>query len=293
MKLKTTAKLKLPQILTKIFCTAALLLPMISQTTTKPIRELTVDALTVKIYESSDDVALAASELAHCILQQVLSLRSEARVVFATGRSQKQCLHHFTNHTASEPFWSSMIGFHLDEYLGIAADHPASFRQYLRSHLTEKVRLKRFYEIEGDALLPMTVCEAYEEALRSRALDLCFLGIGENGHLAFNDPGVADFSDSRWVKLVRLDHRNRIQQAKSTAFDRLESVPQYAFTLTLSAINAIGANLCLAFGEGKAAIVSQLLNGLISPTCPASILRRVQGSVLLLDQAAASKLAKR
>lgn len=279
---------------------------MLSKLTAEPLQKLAVDALTIKIYESPEDVALAASELAHRILQQVLSLRAEARIVFATGRSQKQCLHnftshfnspghfnspsHFNSHRADEQFWSRITGFHLDEYLGIAADHPASFRHYLRSHLTQKVKLKRFYEIEGDALLPVSVCEAYEQALRSHPLDLCFLGIGENGHLAFNDPGVANFDDPKWVKLVRLDHRNRLQQAKSTAFDRLESVPQYAFTLTLSAIKAIDNTLCLAFGESKAAIVSQLLDRPVSPACPASILRQVQGSVLLLDQAAASKL---
>lgn len=256
----------------------------------KAARMLTVDALSVEIYESAEAVAIAASTTAHRILSDTLQQGTEASVIFATGRSQLQCLDHFTRHSPVQPIWPNITGFHLDEYLGIAANHPASFRYYLQKHLNQKVTLKQFHEIAGDGLLPLSVCEAYERELRSQPLDLCFLGIGNNGHLAFNDPDVADFNDDKWVKLVRLDEQNRQQQASSTAFPTLDSVPQYAFTLTLSAISAVEHNLCLAFGAGKAEVVRSLLTGPIEPSCPASILRCIPGAKLMIDEAAASLL---
>ena len=253
------------------------------------IRTLKVDRLTVEVYRSPDDVALAASRMASEILKAALVRQSETRVIFATGRSQKQCLSYLTNHLPQN-IWRSVIGFHLDEYLGIAASHPASFRHYFKERLLSKVSMKDFYEIEGDTLLPMEMCERYERELRSHSIDLCFLGVGNNGHLAFNDPGVTDLNDPRWVKLVRLDEQNRQQQAGSTAFPTLQAVPQYAFTLTLSAIGSACHSLCLAFGEHKADIVNTLLTKPISPACPASVLRRFPSATLLVDAAAAANL---
>ncbi|MGB3788753.1 MAG: 6-phosphogluconolactonase, partial [Phormidesmis sp.] len=242
----------------------------------------------VEIYQSAEAVALAASAKASEILQAAIEKRQQAIAVFATGRSQQQCLHHLTRRNDLD--WAKITGFHLDEYLGIAAEHPASFRHYLKTHLTSRVSMRTFYPIEGDGLLPMAICEQYERKLRSQPLDLCFLGIGSNGHLAFNDPAVADFDDPRWVKLVRLDAKNRQQQANTTAFKTIGTVPDYAFTLTLSAIGAIANRLCLAFGQEKSAIVQRLLTGTIEPTCPATILRRLPQTTLLIDRAAASSL---
>ncbi|MEO1620045.1 MAG: glucosamine-6-phosphate deaminase [Cyanobacteria bacterium J06632_3] len=255
-----------------------------------PIRSLQVEALSVHIYTTADQAALAASHQAQKILQATLAEQEEANVVFATGRSQITCLQHLSDPTQSSLDWSRINGFHLDEYLGIAADHPASFRQYLRTHLTNKVSIRRFYEIDGDGLLPIEICQQYEQILRSRSLDLCFLGIGANGHLAFNDPDVANFDDAAWVKIVRLDETNRQQQLSSTAFATLSAVPQYAFTLTLSAIRAVRHSLCIAFGEGKADIIKTMLTAVVTPHCPASILRQVPRATLLIDQSAASLL---
>lgn len=259
---------------------------MLKDSAFEPIFTLQVDALRVEIYQSPEAVALAASSQAARLVQAAIEQKQRAIAVFATGRSQKQCLHHLTSQADID--WSKVTGFHLDEYLGIAADHPASFRHYLKTHLTSQVSMQAFHDIEGDGLLPMAVCEQYEEKLRSHLPDLCFLGIGNNGHLAFNDPAVANFTDPCWVKLVRLDEKNRWQQANSTAFETIGSVPSYAFTLTLSAISAIEHRLCLAFGAGKAAVIQRLLTGAITPSCPATILRKLPQTNLLIDQAAAS-----
>ena len=256
--------------------------------TIQPTETFSVDRLTVQVYESPDEVALAASAIAHHILQTAIANQGQTSAIFATGRSQIQFLYHLTQSSSLD--WSKITGFHLDEYLGIAADHPASFRQYLRSHLTNKVPLKKWHSIDGDGRLPLEICRSYEQALRQNPIDLCCLGIGNNGHLAFNDPAVANFTDPDWVKIVRLDEQNRQQQVTSSAFADIEAVPRYAFTLTLSAIQSVRQNICLAFGENKAEIISKALTGSIGTDCPASILRQASNALLLLDRAAARKL---
>jgi glucosamine-6-phosphate deaminase len=259
--------------------------------TPNPLQTLKVDELTVQVYESAADIALAGSAIAREILQDAIATQGQAAAIFATGRSQVNFLSHLTELNAPpELDWSRISGFHLDEYLGIAAEHPASFRHYLQQHLVRKVANwpdTHWHEIEGNGLLPLNICQDYENALRANPIDLCCLGIGNNGHLAFNDPAVADFNDPHWVKLVRLDEQNRQQQADSSDFASLEAVPQYAFTLTLSAIRAARHSLCLANGKGKAAIVHKMLTGSINSHCPASILRQMPQAILLLDRAAA------
>ncbi len=254
-----------------------------------PIKTLTVDLLTVRVYESAADVAMAGSAIARQILAKAIEEKRQANAIFATGRSQVQLLNHLTDPNRQPPIdWSKVTGFHLDEYLGIAADHPASFRHYLKKHLTSKVPLGQWHDLEGNALLPLEVCQSYEKQLREHLADLCFLGVGNNGHLAFNDPSVADFRDPRWVKIVRLDERNRQQQAESSAFASIEAVPQYAFTLTLSAIRASRHSLCLAYGEGKADVIHKMLTGSINTDCPASMLRQTPQASLLIDRSAAN-----
>ena len=241
------------------------------------------------IYESADAVALAGSAIARQILHDAIKTKGGANAIFATGRSQLTFLSHLTNsHQYPALDWQKIIGFHLDEYLGIAADHPASFRRYLKEHLTQKVVLQQWHDIKGDGLLPLKICQDYEKALQANPADLCCLGIGNNGHLAFNDPAVADFKDPHWVKIVRLDKQNRRQQAESSAFASLETVPQYAFTLTLSAIQAARNSVCLAYGESKATIIHKMLTGPIDTHCPASILRQTPQALLLIDCAAAT-----
>lgn len=251
-----------------------------------PDQTLKVDDLTVQVYASAAEVAMAASVIARATLSAAIEQNGQARAIFATGRSQLQFLKHLSA-PATAIDWQKVSGFHLDEYLGIAADHPASFRHYLREHLTSKVSLGQWHGIEGDGLLPLDICQDYENRLRAQPSDLCCLGIGNNGHLAFNDPAVARFGDPHWVKIVRLDEKNRQQQADSSAFETLSAVPQYAFTLTLSAIRATQQNLCLAYGEGKAAIIDKTLTGDIGAHCPSSFLRKMPQALLLIDRAAA------
>lgn len=250
-----------------------------------PVKTFTVDRLSVRIYESVTELARDVALLSRDYLRDVLSDRETASVILATGNSQIEFLDVFVNSEGLD--WSRIEFFHLDEYLGIDAAHPSSFRRYLRERVEKFIKPKRFYYIEGDALEPIEECERYTKLLQTRSIDLCCLGIGENGHLAFNEPSVADFHDPRLVKIVKLDIKNREQQVNNGHFLTVETVPQYAFTLTIPAIREARKILCLATGKRKTRAIEQMLGGKIDRNCPASILRETAGATLFLDIASA------
>ncbi|RMF24112.1 MAG: glucosamine-6-phosphate deaminase [Cyanobacteria bacterium J083] len=247
---------------------------------------LQISALSVEIYSSATTLAKAAALSVRNYLHSLLSSQTQASIILATGNSQIEFLHHLTNF--SDIPWSKIICFHLDEYLGIKADNPASFRYYLQHRFAKKVKPQNFNYLQGDALQPIAECERYRDLLQAQPIDLCLLGIGNNGHLAFNDPDVADFEDKYVVKLVKLDEKNRQQQFTQGHFSTLAQVPQYAFTLTLPTICSAKKIICLAPGESKAQIIKQVLEGEITTRCPASILRRQSQATLFLDRDSSS-----
>ncbi len=240
-----------------------------------------VDDLLVQIYNSEVEMAEDVAEIVQKHLQQVLNLQDTAAVLLATGNSQLKFLDALI--TLGGVDWSRIILFHLDEYLGISADHSASFRRYMRERVEKRVAPKKFYYIEGDTLQPVTECDRYTKLLQAQPIDLCCLGVGENGHLAFNDPAVANFQDPYNVKLVKLDTVNRQQQVNTGHFPNLETVPQYAFTVTIPMICSSQKIICLAPEKRKANVVKEMLQGAISRDCPASILRQQPQATLFLD----------
>jgi glucosamine-6-phosphate deaminase len=243
--------------------------------------DYTVDRLSVRIYASEWELATDAAAIAGDYLRDCLQQREIATVILATGNSQILFLQALIALEGID--WSRVGFFHLDEYLGIGAEHPASFRYYLRERVENRVRPAWFEYIEGDARQPLDECDRYGQLLNAGAIDLCFLGVGENGHLAFNEPSVADFQDPRSVKLVKLDQANREQQVRGGHFPDLAAVPDYAFTLTIPAIRRALKILCLAPGRRKARVIETMLRGEVSPACPASILRETVRSILFLD----------
>jgi glucosamine-6-phosphate deaminase len=178
----------------------------------------------------------------------------------------------------------------MDEYLGIAATHKASFRRYLRERVEDRIKPRVFHYIQGDALLPAEECERYAQLLDQQVIDLCCLGIGENGHLAFNDPAVANFEEKKAVTIVRLDEKSRRQQVGEGHFVDLDAVPQYALTLTIPRLCSAKQMLCIAPEKRKAQAVKHALQGPISASCPASILRRQSHATLFLDADSAGLL---
>jgi glucosamine-6-phosphate deaminase len=178
----------------------------------------------------------------------------------------------------------------MDEYIGLSTDHPASFRHYLRDNLTQKVQMMEFFEIDGTASDPEQACRDYEALLRAANPQLCLLGIGENGHLAFNDPGVADFNDPLDVKVAQLDTVCRQQQAAEGWFGSLEEVPQRAMTITIPALFRVPKLIASVPGPRKAAILRRTLEDAISTACPATLLRTHPDATVYLDRESAAEV---
>jgi glucosamine-6-phosphate deaminase len=253
-----------------------------------PIQTFQVDALQVEVYRHEADIVSSLVQSTQSYLKEAIARQGSAAAILASGASQVKLLEGLT--TAGEIDWERVTLFHLDEYLGIGGMHPASFQLFMRELVGRKITPHQFNYLNGDTLEPIAECDRYHRLLAAQPIDLCFLGIGETGHIAFNDPEVADFSDRYPVKLVKLAEKSRQQQVNTGFFDRIEAVPQYALTLTLPTICQSQRICCLAMGVRKASIVKTMLTGEISPACPASILRKYPTAKLYLDAAAASEL---
>jgi glucosamine-6-phosphate deaminase len=253
-----------------------------------PIKTFLADALSVRIYPDQAALSADVAAIANAYLRQVIKAKGSAAVILATGNSQIQFLQALAKLGGLN--WSKITLFHMDEYLGISADHSASFRRYLRERVEKRVRPRAFHYLEGDALLPIEECARYSKLLRAQTIDLCCLGIGENGHLAFNDPPVANFKDRRDVNIVKLDDACRLQQVGEGHFVNLDAVPQYALTLTIPMLCSAKRMLCIAPEKRKAEAIQATLQGPISTKCPASFLRRQVHATLFADLDSASLL---
>ena len=247
-----------------------------------------VGSLKVEVHPTGRGAGAAAARAAAEALIELAKTQDSIGVIFATGASQMETLKELTG-MAHVP-WNKIRGFHMDEYVGIAADHPASFRRYLRERLTEKVKMNSFLEIDGSAQDHEKTGREYACEIRSADPQLCLLGIGENGHLAFNDPPIADFTDPVDVKVVQLDLVCRQQQAAEGWFSRVEDVPQYAITLTIPALLRVPRLIVSVPGKRKATIVRRALTEPISTACPATILRTHPDATVYLDLESANEL---
>jgi len=254
----------------------------------QPTKTFIADSLPVRVYGSPGEMARDVAQIAQTYLLEVLAKQGSAAVILATGNSQIEFLEALIGLGGFD--WSKITLFHMDEYLGIKADHSASFRRYMRERVEWRVRPRAFYYIAGDTPLPLDECERYTKLLQGRPIDLCCLGIGENGHLAFNDPPVANFQDKHSVKLVQLDEGCRQQQVNEGHFPNLAAVPQYAFTLTIPMLCSAKRMLCVAPEKRKAKAVRDAIRGPISAKCPASWLRKQSHATLFLDADSASLL---
>lgn len=254
----------------------------------QPLRTFTADLLAVRVYPTQAEMAAEAAVLAAEALRGKLASRGEARAILASATSQIQ----FLEALARQPDldWSRVTLFHMDEYLGVSHLHPASFRRFLRERVEVPLRPKIFHYLAGDAPEPLRETERYRRLLAAAPIDLCCLGIGENGHVAFNDPPVADFDDLLAVKLVKLDEACRRQQVGEGCFPTLEAVPTYAYTLTIPMLCSAAKMVCIVPERRKADAVRATLQGPISTSCPASVLRRAAHCTLMLDADSASAL---
>jgi glucosamine-6-phosphate deaminase len=251
-----------------------------------PLRTFEVGLLSVEIHDTEEDLGRAAAHFVAAELRRAVAGREEANLVLATGTSQFTFLDALKRDATIR--WDRLNVFHLDEYRGISAQHPASFRRYLRERILDDVKPGQVHFLKGDAPDPEEEARRYENLLKAHPIDIACIGIGENGHIAFNDPPVADFNDSRLVKVVRLDEQCRRQQLDEGWFASLEEVPTHALTLTIPAIMSSRHVSCVVPEQRKARAVADALEGPISTTCPASVLRRHPSARLFLDRSAAS-----
>ncbi len=245
------------------------------------------DNLKIEIYSSAAEMGTAAADYVSDIIQKAIEEKGVANLVLGTGASQYP-LHDelFKN----EINWSKINLFHLDEYIGISSNHPASFRRFLRERVAEKIFPGNVYYINGDSSDLAGEISRYEDLLKRNPIDVACIGIGENGHIAFNDPGVADFEDREYIKVVELDEACRRQQVGEGWFPSFGDVPEKALTLTVTAIMDSNNICCTVPDERKAEAVLKTVTGEITNKCPASVLRRHLSAVLFLDRFAASGL---
>ena len=245
------------------------------------------DKLEVKVYIESEEIALAASEFVSDKLKIAVNKKGFATLIIGTGTSQLAFHRNLQNQKIE---WDKITVFHLDEYLGMPETHPASFRKFLKEIILEKVKPKQAYYLNGDA--PDIAAEVlrYENLLKQHTIDVACIGIGENGHIAFNDPPVADFNDPKLVKVVELDEGCRNQQLGEGWFPSLDKVPTHALSLTIPAIMRCKVISCLVPELRKANAVFHTLNDPITTACPATILRTHSNTVLFLDAQSSSKL---
>jgi glucosamine-6-phosphate deaminase len=247
--------------------------------------------LPTSIYQTNAELGQAAAEEAAFIFELAIREKGRANAILATGNSQLSFLHALR---AMPVDWSKVNLFHMDEYIGLDPAHPASFPAFLKLHLVDAVHPRAFFPIPASTLgSAPEVCLDYERLLRAYPADLCVLGIGENGHLAFNDPPFADFNDANWVKIVKLEEASRRQQVGERHFQNIGEVPTHAITLTIPALLAACHILALVPEARKADAVLRSLQGPISEDCPGSILRRTPHAHLYLDLDSAQKILPR
>src|SRR5580704_18300988 len=240
----------------------------------------TYGGATVYVHPDVTTMSRAAADQAAAIMRSAVEARGVAHVMFATGNSQLDFLDELVTRTPDVP-WPDTVVFHMDEYVGIGPDHPAGFQRYIRQRIVERASPRAAYYVEGLGD-PVAECRRYAGLLRAHPLDLCCLGIGENGHLAFNDPPVADFDDPHDVKVVELDAACRRQQVNEGHFASIDAVPAQALTVTIPALLAATTVLAVVPEARKAEPVRRALTGPVSTACPASILRTQSHVVLYL-----------
>jgi glucosamine-6-phosphate deaminase len=253
-----------------------------------PVREMTYDQLACRVYGTNEQMGRAAAEHGAAVLRAAIAERGVANVVLAAANSQLTFLHALREQPELD--WQAVNVFHMDEYLDLAPGHPASFALFLRRHLVDQVAIGAFYPVPGRPADVDLACQGYELLLRANPVDLCCLGIGENGHVAFNEPPVADFQDPVWLKQVKLDEMSRQQQVGEGHYASLDEVPTHALTMTIPALCAARTMICIVPEMRKAQAVRDTLLGPIHTACPASILRQMPHAVLYLDLDAASML---
>jgi glucosamine-6-phosphate deaminase len=244
----------------------------------------------IRVFDSKAELGRAAAQQAAAAIADATLARGRARVIAATGASQFEFLDALVATPGLD--WSRVELFHLDEYVGLPQTHPASFRRYLQERLVGRVKPLAFHALAGDAADLAAVCREASDRIREAPVDVAFVGIGENGHLAFNDP-PADFETEEPYLVVELDEACRRQQLGEGWFPTLDDVPRRAISMSVRQILKAREVLCIVPDARKAPAVRDCLSGRVSPLHPASALQRHEKTTVFLDRDSAALLDRR
>ena len=244
------------------------------------LKDLYCDKLRICVFDTRLNMGLQAGRDASRAIRAALEEKEYVNVMFAAAPSQNETLETLAN----EPIdWTRVNAFHMDEYVGLDAEHPAGFRNFLRRALFDRKPFHEVHLLNGNAPDAQAEARRYDALLRSHPLDVCLLGIGENGHIAFNDPPVADFNDPDYVKIVELEQRCRMQQVHDGCFDRIEDVPTHALSVTIPGLMQAKVMFCSVPAATKREAVTRLVNGGIATDCPCTIMRTHAAATLYVD----------
>ena len=246
------------------------------------------DSLKVNVYPSRADMGKAAADDISAKIRELLSIKEEISMIFAAAPSQNEVLAALVADPSIE--WERINAYHMDEYIGLDSSAPQCFGNFLDAHIFGLVPFKSVNYIKSDAIDPDAESVRYSSLLASADIDIVVMGIGENGHIAFNDPPVADFNDEKLVKPVKLDEVCRNQQVNDGCFAKIDDVPKYAITLTVPMLVSAPNLFCIVPAPTKAWAVKETLTSSIDEHCPASVLRTREGAMLYLDPDSASLL---
>ena len=239
------------------------------------------DQLLIKKYGSREEMGEGAAKDIRNAVIKTIEEKGEVNMIFAAAPSQNEMLKHLLTEHGID--WSHVNAMHMDEYVGLSGWDSHSFSFYLKEHIFGKKTFRNVYYIDGSAVDPEKECARYTKVLEKHPVDIVCLGIGENGHIAFNDPWVADFNDPKAVKIVELDPVCRQQQVHDGCFKTLDEVPMHAITLTIPTLLAAKKMFCVVPAGTKAEAVRSMIEGPVEETCPASILRTHPSATLYID----------
>jgi glucosamine-6-phosphate deaminase len=252
------------------------------------IKAFKSDKLKIKIFKTREEMGFEAAKEAARLIRTMLKEKDYLNIIFAAAPSQNDFLSSLIKEEDIE--WNRIRAFHMDEYIGLSKDAPQGFGNFLKAAIFDKVVFKEVNYLYDEHLNAEANCARYESLLEKYPADLVFMGIGENGHIAFNDPHVARFDDHEKVKVVDLDLICRTQQVNDGCFQKLEDVPTHATTLTIPALMRGKKMFCMVPTERKDIAVKLTVEGSINESCPASVLRQHPDATLFLDRDSAALL---
>jgi len=254
------------------------------------LKRIKKDKLDVLVFENRRSLGLAAAKSVSTKFEELLAIKSAINVIFAAAPSQNEFLAALV---ADETIkWNRINAFHMDEYLGLPADAPQGFGNFLRAKLFNLVPFASVNYLNGNVASFKEECRRYSDLLLNNPPDVVCMGIGENAHIAFNDPHIADFNDSETVKIVNLDLTCRQQQVNDGCFDTLTDVPEFALTLTIPSLMSAPYVFCMVPGKNKATAVTHTLTKPVSETYPSTILTTHSAAMLFIDADSYSQLSE-